>query len=78
MAVPFRLLPVDGQVYIHALVFGPLVLDLIQTNQIFLGAGTVKDIHRTIIFTVIHHVIDDGTKRCQADTACYEQKVLSL
>ena len=78
MAVPFRLLPVDGQIYIHALVLRPLVLNLIQANQIFLRAGTVKDIYSTVIFTVVHHIVDDGTKRCQADASRYKQKILSL
>ena len=78
MAVPLRLLPVNGQVHVHAVPFGPVVLNLIQSHQVLHGAGAVENLHAAVIFPLVQHVVDHGAQGRKADSACDEQQVLAL
>ena len=78
MSVPALLLTVNGKIYIYIFCFHPYILDLFQLNQIICGTGTVQNIHSSIILTIVQHIIDHRTKRCQTDTSGDKQKILSF
>ena len=78
MAVPALLLPVDGQVHIHAGRFRPDLLDFFQLNQVIHGTGTIKNVYASVIFPLVKHIIDDGAQGRKTDSSGDEQKVLTL
>ena len=78
MAVPAFLLAVNGKIYIYTFCFHPYFLDFLKLHQIICGTGTIENIYCSVILTVIQHIIDHGTKRCQTDTTCDKQKVFTF
>ena len=77
MTVPLGLLPVDGQVNLHARVLFPLVDDLLIVHQILHTAGAVDDVDLAVAVAVVAAVVDDGAQRRKADAAGDEEHILA-
>ena len=69
VAVPVRLLAVDGQMDVDAVLLTPDVLDLGIVDQIVLGAGAVDNVDLAVAAAVVAAVVDDRVQRGQADAA---------
>ena len=78
MAVPARLLPVDGEVHGHPLVGLPFGEDLLVIDQIILATGAIDDIHLAVAVAVVPNVVDDRAQRRQTDAAGDEEQILAL
>ena len=49
-----------------------------ELYQVICRSGTIKDIHGTIIITVVQHIIDHRTKWCKSDTSGDKQQIFTF
>ena len=77
MPVPLRLLAVDGEMDVDAVLLAPDVLDLREVDQILFRARAVDDVDLSVAVTVVAAVVDDRVQRGKTDAARDEQQVLA-
>ena len=76
MSVPAFLFAVNGEVDFDAIVSHPFVEDFVIVNKVVLGSRAVYNLHGAVVFSLVSHIVDDGAKRSETDTAGDKEEIL--